>query len=99
MRITGVADPAVQRKVDAFAFANGLEARVDHGEAFGATQLLAEIGLGVDTARFGQRRVEVEGVPGHGEGVVCAAWDDVLVELDGALETGFADVALEIVLV
>lgn len=96
MRIAGVADPAVQRKLDAFAFTDGLEARMDHGEAVGAAQLLAEIGLGVDTARFGQRRVEVEGVPGHGEGVICAAWDDVLVELDGALETGFADVALEI---
>ena len=35
-------------------------------------------------------------MPGHGEGVVCAAGDvGIFIKLDGVLETGFADVALE----
>lgn len=33
-------------------------------------------------------------MPGYGEGVGAAAGDDIFVELDGALEAGFADVAL-----
>ena len=54
MRVAGVADPTVQRELDVFAFADGFEARVDHGDAFGAaTQLLGKIGFGVDAAGLG----------------------------------------------
>lgn len=36
VRVAGVADPAVERELETFAFADGLEARVDHGDALGA---------------------------------------------------------------
>lgn len=58
--------------------------------------LLGEIGLGVNSAGFGQGRVEVEGCPGYGEAVIGGVGDiRGTVEGDGAFETGFAYVALE----
>jgi hypothetical protein len=63
-----------------------------HGHALGA-ELLGQVDIAVD-AGFGQRRVEVEGVPGDGESVVSAARDVLFVGLDGALQALLPDEAL-----
>lgn len=98
MRIPRITDLSTQGKLDTLGFANGFEARVNHGEALGVgtSQFLSEVGFGVNTTCLGEGGVEVEGVPGYGEGVVCGTGNaraGGTVEGDGAFETGFAYVA------
>jgi hypothetical protein len=55
--------------------------------------LASKVGHGVD-ALLGQASVHVEGVPGHGEGILVAARDGGLVEVDGLFKAALAYVAL-----
>jgi hypothetical protein len=92
VRVAGVADLALQGESNPLVLAHLFEVGIHHGQALGA-EPLGQMHIAVD-ADFRQGRVEVEGVPGDGEGVVGTAGDILFVCLDGALQALLPDIAL-----
>lgn len=91
VRVARVARAAAESEGDADGFAGGGEALEDGGGALRA-EFLGVVGLFVDAGGW-RVRVQVEGVPGGGEGV-GGVGVEALVGGDAGFEFVFADVAL-----
>lgn len=93
VRIPRIPHLALERKANPLALTHRRHVVVDGLQARGANPLYHAL-HNRDAAFGGQRRVQVVGLPGDVEGVGGAVGDRLFVEVDGAVEALFAEVAV-----
>lgn len=94
MGVAGVADVTAGLEGQPLGGTHLLQAR-GHGLGSLRAELPGHVSLG-RRALLGEGGVEVEGMPGHGEGVLLAAGDGPFVDGDCLLEAVLAHVALAV---